>query len=57
MKDFNKLFPAMKEQLKIIVVELDERIAFSLRLFIAKDKKGVGIGFVHDLLFNMSMYN
>ena len=52
-KDFNQMFPARKEDLKIIVVEVDERIVFSICLYI---DEGKGLGYIHDLMLNMQLY-
>lgn len=55
MSDFDKLFPSRKEQVKIIVAEVDNMIVFALHLFI--DGQGQGrVGHIHDLLINRNCY-
>ena len=54
VQDFNKKFPSMKDTLKIIVVEVDERIVFSISMII---DDASAVGHVHDLMLNIQLYN
>lgn len=59
IKEFEDLFPSRKEDLKIIVAEVDNRIVFALNLFIQKTKSvdGGKTGQIYDLLINSNFYS
>ena len=52
--DFDKLFPAKKEELVIIVAEVDNMITFTLYLWL---DESTYIGHIYDLLINRNLYS
>ena len=54
VQDFEKLFPSRKEELVIIVAEVDNMIAFALYLWL---EKSTNIGHIYDLLINRNLYS
>ena len=55
---FDQQLPAHKDTLKIVVAETDNRIVFSLHLFIEESNatNKTKIGHIHDLLMNRNCY-
>ena len=52
---FDQLFPARKEEVKIIVAEVEGIIVFALHLFI-EEQYNLRIGHIHDLLINRNSF-
>ena len=56
-EDFDRLFPEKKRILKIIVAEVEDKIAFAVHLFIKYDPETKQpIGHMHDFLMNRHAY-
>lgn len=63
MAAYDELFPAKKEQIKMIVVEINDRIVFCLQLFMGVTQLSSGqnqqdrkTATIHDLLINRNAY-
>lgn len=57
MNDFDTLFPSRKDDLKIIVAEVNSMIVFALHLFIERRAdENRTIGHIYDLLINRPCY-
>lgn len=57
IENFNKLFPAKKDFVKIIVAEIGNRIVFALHLLIYREEENQkNLGHIYDFLLNLTCF-